>query len=316
MNSKHSIFSHDLPLNQNTVDILQDLQSTFQLLDSSFTFTWDSELVFQFTSKFLKQISDKLFLQNSQNLQKSHQNPEDIQTLEKKLQTKEKLLKTEKIELDLQRQELEDEKHLILTEKESIKTSFQKLQQEKEIIQSQLEELNEKYSQIKTLVQEMKKPADPEDQAFKFNQLQQERENFEQEKARQMSQFLKLEKNMRERDENLEKKTKSLQVLAESLNKLKNDLEIQHQKANEEMESQFEKLKEQEIQFREKINKVDATLEVLISELAQVENIKSSLESSRKSDEICSENEMKEKFEEIGKRKKELQLMVKELNRG
>jgi chromosome segregation ATPase len=316
MDSKHSIFSHDLPLNQNTVDILQDLQSTFQLLDSSFTFTWDSELVFQFTSKFLKQISDKLFLQNSQNLQKSHQNPEDIQTLEKKLQTKEKLLKTEKIELDLQRQELEDEKHLILTEKESIKTSFQKLQQEKEIIQSQLEELNEKYSQIKTLVQEMKKPADPEDQAFKFNQLQQERENFEQEKARQMSQFLKLEKNMRERDENLEKKTKSLQVLAESLNKLKNDLEIQHQKANEEMESQFEKLKEQEIQFREKINKVDATLEVLISELAQVENIKSSLESSRKSDEICSENEMKEKFEEIGKRKKELQLMVKELNRG
>lgn len=331
--ARDNLFAVNLSVPKMCEESLQELQATIQAFDNSFQFTWDAELTFMFASKYLKQAADKineekanLFRLQSQNIPALPDNNlkarvQQLEERENKVKSQENLINTEKIKLNLLQQEIEQEKYENTEEKKAIAANYQKLIEEKEKIQLQMQKLDEKYAEIKNLLSEIDNKSVPDtslcsekDLAMRYQDLDHQKSEFEKEKKSQLNNFLQIEAGLNERDENLEQKKHHLQLLAESLHKLKLELTSHHAKVSEEMSSQFILLQEQEKELDAKKQEMEATIEKLSEELKMVEKLKNSLKNQIPAEsEILVDLNLQQKAEELQEREQRLKKTEQEL---
>jgi len=321
LGKERNLFTVSMPVPKICEDSLQDLQHSIQTFDDSFQFTWDAELTILFTTKYLRQAADKIN-EHKHTLNKTlqplplgpsaHDNTLkakelELQDRENRIRSQEHLFSTERIGLDLVKQGLEEEKHQNAEEKKAIQANYQKLIEEKEKIQVQMQKLDEKYAEIKKLLSEIdhQRPTDlslisDKDLAIRYQDLERQKSDFEKEKQLQLSNFLKIEAGLSERDHNLEEKKHHLQLLAESLHKLKLELTQHHAKVSDEMDSQFVLLQEQEKELESKKKEMEATIDKLSEELKLVEKLKTALMSNVPAQmEILTDLDLQKKTEDL-----------------
>lgn len=333
LGKEKNLFTVNMPVPKMCEDSLQDLQHTIRTFDNSFQFTWDAELTLLFTTKYLKQAADKIN-EHKHNLSKvpHHTGPGihenslrarelELEDRENKIKSQEHIFNTERIGLDLIKQGLEEEKHQNNEEKKAIQANYHKLIEEKEKIQVQMKKLDEKYAEIKKLLSEIdhQRPTDlslisDKDLAIRYQDLDRQKSDFEKEKQVQLNNFLKIEAGLNERDQNLEEKKHHLQLLAESLNKLKLELTQHHAKVSDEMDSQFILLQEQEKELDSKKKEMEETIQKLSEELKLVEKLKIALKSQAPAEmEILTDLDLQKKTEDLLQREIKLKKAEDEL---
>jgi chromosome segregation ATPase len=338
-----NLFHQPFPIPRQCEDMLQDLQQSIIKLDSSFQFTWDSELTFLFASKYLKQAAEAVIRERSQlsssfrpgeslsnfsnlsGVSERHllEKEKELNEREKKTQEAVQFLRAEEVRLNQLKKQLEDENVANEQNKKCIDDSFAELLEEKKKIAAQMKILDEKYNLIKSLMVEIdnKKAGlaaenfSDKDLVIRYQDLERQKNEFEKEKEIQINQFLKVEASLKERDNNLELKKGHLQELANNLQNLKIQLTTHHEKITEQMDSQFSQLQEQEKELKEKKLEMDETLEKLSNELSEVEALKQSLQTTQKTIDLSNlpESELREKIASLVEREEKMQKTLEEV---
>ena len=335
-NPSSNLFHMPFPVPKQCEDMLQDLHQTITQLDSCFHFSWDSELTLMFTSKYLKQAAEAIVHERSQT--SNHPGTRLTAEAENALRARERLLnekeardqlnaqklKAEENRLNDLKARLEEETKRNLEEKRGIEQSFAQLIEEKNRVAAQMKKLEERYSEIKGLLAEIEakktgfnsENVSEKDLVMRYQDFERIKTEFEKEKEVQITQFLKIEASLKERDANLELKKESLQQLANSLQKLKKELTSHHEKISEQMDSQFTQLQEQEKELKDKKLEMDVTLGKLNQELTEVEDLKKSLESSQRTVDYSqiSDSDLQEKVKNLVQREELLHKLSQDLS--
>ena len=289
-----------------------------------------------FTSKYLKQAAETIVNERNQiSVQAKAGLPLDtdrkLRDREKELNEKEakarnhaQLLKDEEKRLNELKVRLDEETRRNLEEKKGIEQSFVQLIEEKNRIADQMKKLEERYGEVKRLLAEIEakktgissENASEKDLVMRYQDFERTKHEFEKEKEVQITQFIKIEASLKERDANLELKKESLQQLANSLQKLKKELTSHHEKISEQMDSQFTQLQEQEKELKDKKVEMDVTLEKLNQELSEVEDLKKSLESTQRTVDYSqiTDTDLQEKVKNLVEREELMDKLTKDLN--